>query len=81
MMTSTRQNWRFGVLAVGAALLGTAACSSTFGIDEAHLDPTFSEPGKVAKSDQRPGGECKSFDNKRLKHLEPDGSLSPLPSR
>jgi hypothetical protein len=79
-MKRSNQLWGFGVLAVGVALLATAACSSTLGIDEAHLDPTFSEPGKTVKSDQG-GGECKGFDNKRLKHLEPDGSLSPLPSR
>lgn len=68
-----------GVWAIAAAGLATA-CSSTLGIDEAHLDPTFSEPGGGAKLEPV-GGECKSFDNSRLKRLEPDGSLSPLPAR
>lgn len=78
-MIQSLQVSRFGVSCILLGLL-SLACSSALGIDdEAHLDPTLASSNGKAK--QPGGGECKPFDNKRLKHLQADGSLTPLPGK
>lgn len=81
-MTQTLSFIRFGVSCIFLGLL-SLACSSAFGIEEAHFDPSVdADQSKEAKSKQPVGaGECKPFDNKRLKHLQADGALTPLPGR
>jgi hypothetical protein len=67
------------------SLLAITACSSALGIEDAHVDPSFSpQPGKasvVKTKDAGSGAVCKAFDNHaRLANLMPDGSLAPLPA-
>jgi hypothetical protein len=71
---------RCGVLAC-VVLAATAACSSTLGIDDAHLDPSLgTKAGDSKLTTPASGAVCKPFDNQaRLENLLPDGGLMPLP--
>jgi len=67
---------------VACALLA-GACSSAFGIDDAHVDPSLSAPpeGQTATKESDEPAVCKAFDNAaRLENLLPDGGLMPLPA-
>jgi len=81
MASRTRSvvSFRFALI---ACALAAGACSSAFGIDDAHVDPSLSAPPAGQSSTKESGkpAVCKTFDNAaRLEHLLPDGGLTPLP--
>ncbi len=83
-MTSSIRSFASFRLAFVACAFAAGACSSAFGIDEAHVDPSLSAPGDAqtsTKGTDKPA-VCKAFDNAaRLEHLGPDGGLTPLPGQ
>ena len=78
--TGSFGSFRFALL---VCALAAGACSSAFGIDDAHVDPSLSSPPANQTSTKETGkpAVCKTFDNAaRLEHLLPDGGLAPLPA-